>query len=109
MLKGSSESHPSFTVSINVVPIGLEEMKGAIACVQDFECNPLLTQENFFSETWINMLNTAFAPADTVQNGSDIDFWRGFGLEAGPLIDELKACREKVLMRRKKVEDTRER
>ena len=109
VLRVSSESHPSFTGSLNVVAIDLEEMKGAVACVQFFVCNPLLAQEKFFSETWINMLNTAFASADAVQHGSSFDFWRGFRLEAGPLIVDLKACREKVLMRMKTFKDTRER
>ena len=109
VLRASSESHPSFTVSLDVVAIKLEEMKRAVSCVQEFVCKSLLTQERFFSETWINMLNTAFASADAVQHGSIFDFWRWFGLEAGPLIIDLKACRVKVLMRMMTVKVTRER
>ena len=39
----------------------------------------------------------------------DFDPWRAVGMEAGPVITDLKSCREKVLLRKKTVEDTRER
>ena len=54
------------------------------------------------------MLNTAFASADAVRPGCNFDIWRGFGLEAGPLIVHLKAFREKFLMQMKAVKDTRD-
>ena len=55
------------------------------------------------------MFNTAFAPEDAVQHGSNFDLWRCIGVEAGPVIVDLKTCREKVSPPRKTVKDTRER
>ena len=108
-VKGPSELHPVFTVSLNGVAISHEKVKGAVACVHDFERHTLFTQRNFFSETGINMLNTAVTAADAVRNSSKFDPWGAIGVEAGPAIADLKSCREKNVSRRKAVKVTRER
>ena len=109
MVKGPSELHPVFTVSLNGVAISHENVKGAVACVQDFVPRPLFTQRNFFSETEISMLNTAVTAADAVRNSANFDPRGAIGVEAGPVIADLKSCREKIVSRRKAVEDTRQR
>ena len=70
VVSGPLASHPIFTVYLNGVTIDKEEVKGAIACVQDIGCNPLFIQRNFFSETVISMLNTAVASKDAVKQSS---------------------------------------
>ena len=55
------------------------------------------------------MLNTAVTAADAVRNSSKFDPWGAIGLEADPVIADLKSCREKILSQRKAVRDTRER
>ena len=108
-MKGPSELHPVFTVSLNGFAIDHKKMEGAVACVQDFMRHPLFTQRNFLSETGIRMLNTAVTAADAVRNSSKFDPWGALGVEAGPVIADLKSCREKTMSRKKAVKDTRER
>ena len=109
MVRSPSELHPVFTVSLNGVAIDHEKVKGAVACVQDFVRHPPFTERSFFSETGISMLNTAVAAADAVQNSARFDPWGAIGVEASPVIDDLKSRREKILSRRKAMKDTRER
>ena len=109
MVKGPSELHPVFTVSLDGVAIDHEKVKGAVACVQDFVCHPSFTQRSFFSETGISMLNTAVTAADAVRNSARFDPWGAIDVEAGPVIIDLKSCRAKILSQRKAVKDTRER
>ena len=109
MVKGLLELHPVFTVSLDEVAIDHEKVKGTVACVQDFVRHPLFTQRNFFSETEISMLNTAVTAADVVRNSSKFDPWGAIGVETGPVIADLKWCREKIVSRRKAASDTRER
>ena len=109
MVKGPSELHPVFTVSLGGVAIDHEKVKGAVACVQDFVRHPLFTQRSFFSETGISMLNTAVTAADAVRNSDRFDPWGAIGVEAGLIIADLKSCRKKILSQRKAVKDTRER
>ena len=109
MVRGPSELHSVSTVSLDGVAIDHEKVNGAVACVQDFVRHPLFTQGNFFSETGISMLNTAVTVADAVQNSNRLDPWGAIGVEAGPVIADLKSCREKIVSRRKAVKDTRER
>ena len=109
MVKGPSEVHPVFTVSLDGVAIDHEKVKGAVACVQDFVRHPSFTQRSFFSETGIGMLNNAVTAADAVRNSAHFGRWGAIGVEAGPVIIDLKFCREKILSQRKAVKDTRER
>ena len=55
------------------------------------------------------MLNTAVTAADAVQNSARFDPWGAIDVEAGPVIIDLKSCREKILSQRKVVKDTRQR
>ena len=109
MLKGPSEMHPVFTVSLDGVATDHDKVKGAVACVQDFVCHPSFTQGSFFSETGIGMLNSAVTAADAVWSSAHFDLWGSIDVEAGPVITDLKSCREKILSQRKAVKDTRER
>ena len=109
MVKGPSELHPVFTVLLDGVTIDQEKLKGAVACVQDFVRHPLFTQRSFFCETGISMLNTAVTAADAVRNSNRFDPWGAINVEAGPVIADLKSCRENILSQRKAVKDTRER
>ena len=100
-MKGPFELLPVFTVSLNGVAIDHEQVKGTLACVQDFVRHPLFTQRSFFSETGISMLNTAVTAADAVQNNARFDPWGAIGVEADPVIADLKSCRGKIVSRRK--------
>ena len=82
VVKGPSELHPVFTVSLDVVAVDHEQVKGAVACVQDFVPHPLFTQSNFFSETGIRMLNTAVTATDVVRSTAKFDPWGAMGVEA---------------------------
>ena len=55
------------------------------------------------------MLNTAVTAADAVQNNARFDPWGSIGVEAGPVIADLKSRQEKIVSRRKGAKDTRER
>ena len=55
------------------------------------------------------MLNTAVLAADAVRNSDRFDPWGAIDVEAGPVIVDLKTCREKILSQRKALKDTRER
>ena len=107
MVKVPSELHSVFTVSLDGVAIDHEKVKGAVACVQDFVRHPLFTQRSFFSETGISMLNTAVTAADAVRKSNRFDPWGAINVETGPVIADLKSCREKILSPRKAVKDTR--
>ena len=109
MVKGPSELHPVFTVSLDGVAIDHDKVKGAVACVHDFVCHPSFRQRSFFSETGIGMLNTAVTAVDAVRNSARFDPWGAIDVEAGPVSNDLKSCREKILSQRKAVKDTRER
>ena len=109
MIRGPSEPHPVFTVSLDGVAIDHEKLRGAVACVQVFMRHPLFTQRIFFCETGISMLITAVTAADAVQNSARFDAWGAIGVEVGPVIADLKSYREKILSRRKAVKDTWER
>ena len=109
VVKGPSELHPFFSVSLNGVAIDHDQVKGAVACVLDFVRHPLFLQRSFFSETGISMFNTAITAADAVQNIARFDPWEAIVVEAGAVIAELKSCREKCVSRRKAMNDTRER
>ena len=52
------------------------------------------------------MLNTAVAAVDAVRHNFDFDAWGEITVEAGPVLADLKSCREKVVTRRKVVKDT---
>ena len=54
------------------------------------------------------MLNTAVTAADAVRNSAKFDPWGAIGVEAGPVIADLKSCRENIVSRRKAVRETRE-
>ena len=54
------------------------------------------------------MLNNAVNAADIVRNSARFDPWGAINVEAGPVIIDLKSCREKILSQRKAVRDTRE-
>ena len=109
VVRGPSELHLVFTVFLGGVVIGHEKVKGAVACVPGFVRHPLCTQRNFFSETWINMLNTAVIAADAVRNSSKFDPWGAICVEAGCAFADLKLCLEKIVSGRKAGRDTRER
>ena len=94
---------------LNGVAISHEKVNGSVVCVQDFARHPLFTNGNFFPETGISMLNTAVVAADAVRNSSKFDPWGAISVEAGPIIVDLKSCREKIVSRRKVVKYTRER
>ena len=109
MVKGPSEVHPGFTVSLDGVAIDHEKVKGTVACVQDFVRHPSFTQRSSFSETGIGMLNNAVTAAGAVRNSDRFNPWGAIDVEAGPVIAGLKSWREKILSQRKAVKDTRER
>ena len=109
VMRGPSELHPVFSVSLNWVAINHEKVKGAVACVQEIVSHPIFTQRNFFSETGISMLSTAVDTADAIRQSSEFDPWGVIGVEAGPVIADLSSCREKIVQRRKAVKGTGER
>ena len=109
MVTGPSELHPVFTVSLDGVAIDHGLVEEAVACVQNFVHQALITQRSFFTETGIRMLNTAVTAADAVRNNARFDPWGAIGVEAGLVIADLKSCREKIVSRRKAMKVTRER
>ena len=74
-----------------------------------FCASPPVHTVKLFLGDWISMLITAVTAADAVQNSSEFDHWGAIGVEAGPVIADLKSLRGKIVSRRKAVRDTRER
>ena len=109
VVKFPSELHPFFTVSSNEVAIDHEKVNEVIACVQDSVGRLLFTQINFSPETGISMFNTAVVAADSDRYSSELDPGRAIRVEVGPVITDHKSCREKNVLRRKTIKDTRER
>ena len=70
VVRGPSELHPIFTMSLDGFAINLEKVNGAVACVQDFVRHSLFTQRNFSSETGTSKLSAAVAAADAVRHCS---------------------------------------
>ena len=56
-----------------------------------------------------SVLNTAVTAADAVRNSARFDPWGAISEEAGPVIADLKSCRENFVSRRRAVRDTGER
>ena len=100
--------HPLSTVSLDGVAIEHEKVKGQWSVYRIF-CVIRFLHRSFFSEAWISMLNTAVAAADAFQNSVKFDPWGAIGVEAGPVVADLKSCREKNLSHWKAVKDTRDR
>ena len=96
-------------MSLNGVAISHEKVKGAVAFVQDFLRHPLFSQRNFFSQTGISMVNTAVTAADAVRHSSKFDPLGAIGVEAGPIIADLKSCGKENVSQMKAIKDTRER
>ena len=55
------------------------------------------------------MLNTTVTAAEAVRNTARFDPWGAYDVEAGPVVADLKSCREKVMSQRKAMNDMRER
>ena len=55
------------------------------------------------------MLNTAVTAADAVRNSARFDTWGAIDVEVGPVVADLKSCREHIISQKKAVKDTRER
>ena len=85
------------------------ESEGGCGLCAGLCASSLVQTEKFFSETGISMLNTAVTAADAVRNSARFDPWGAIDVEAGPVIADLKSCREKILSQRKAVRDTRDR
>ena len=109
MVRVPSKLHAVFTVSLNGVAISHEKVNGAVACVQDFVQNPLITQTNLLSATGIRMFSTSVTAADALRHSSEFDPWGAIGIEVGSVIADLRSCLKKVVLRRKAFKDTRER
>ena len=101
-MRGPLDLHPVITVSLDGVPMDYENLKEAVACVQDFVRHLLFTQRNFFSETGISMLSTAIAAANAVGTVLSLEVIR---IEAVPEIAYLKSCWEKFVSRKKAVKE----
>ena len=86
----------------NAVQVNYQEIDGASACVQDFDRVPLFTQRNYFSETGITMLRTGATWQDCTSYT-----WVFIGVCASSVVTDLKACRDKVVLRSKLSRDTR--
>ena len=108
VMRGPSELHPVFTVSLDEVFVKHEKVNGTVAFVQDLVRHPLFFPRNFF-ETGISMFNTAVGAANAVRHSSEFNPWGADGVEDDPVIANPKSCREKNVLGRKAVKDTRER
>ena len=85
MVRGPSELHLVFTVSLDGVAIGHEKVNGAVACVQDFVRHPSFKQRIFLSDTGISMLNNAVTAAEAVRNSDRFNPWGAIDVELAPL------------------------
>ena len=109
MVKCPSDLHPVFTVSLNGVAIAHEQVKGAATCVQDFVRHPC-SHRGIFSQrlgsacwTLLTLSQMLFEIVLDLTPGGLL-----VAIEAGPVIADLKWCREKIVSRREAVRDTRE-
>ena len=72
--------------------------------------NMIFSNEPFedFNEKKIKYTSSLVTAADAVQNSSKFDPLGAIGGEAGPVVADLRSCREKVMSQRKAMKDTRE-
>ena len=101
-------SPEKFSVCLNEMQITHHE-EGAIACLQDFVRGPYFTQRSFFSQSGISLFERVVSSASALCDGSAFDPWGSLGVCAGSTISDFRACREKVVLRRKTSKVSRER
>ena len=66
VIRGSPAQGDEFTISLDLVAINKEEVRGVLLCVQDFFRSPQFTQRNFFSQTGWTMLSESVAIAGSI-------------------------------------------
>ena len=110
MIRGSSTQCEDFTISLDRVAIGKEEVPGVLLCVQDFVRIPHFTQSNFFSETGLSMLSESVAIADSITSRPMYAPWSVFAsASASQVISDLCACWDRPVLHRRTAKDTSER
>ena len=99
-----------FIIKLNCVTLKKEEVPGVLLCVQDFVWSPHFTQRNFFSETGLTTLSESVAIADSITSSPVYAPWGVMeSASASQVISNLRACWDRVLVRRRAAKDTSER
>ena len=87
-----------------------EEVRGVLLCVQDFVRSPRFTQRSFFSMSGLTMLSESVALADSITSSPVYAPWSVVGTACvGQVVSDLRACWDRVSLRRRTAEDTNER
>ena len=110
VIRGSSAKSDEFTINLDRVAIGKEEVRGVLLCVQDFVRSPHFTQRSFFSETGLTMLSESVAIADSITSSPVYAPWNVVAsASSSQVIADMCSCWDRVVLRRRSAKDTSER
>ena len=110
MIRGYPTQGEEFTISLSRVAIKREGVRGVLLCVHDFVRSPHFTHRNFFSETGLAMLSESVANADSITVSPVCAPWSVVeSASVSQVINDLYACWDRVVLRRRTAKDTSER
>ena len=110
LIRGPSNQGEKIILSFDRVAIKEEEVRNVLQCVQDFVRSPHFTQRSFFSESGLTLLSESAAIADSITYSLVYAPW--IIVESAcpsQVITDLRACWERVLLRRRLAKDPSER
>ena len=99
-----------FIVNLVRVAVKEEEMRGVLLCVQDIVRSPQFSQKSFFSDSGWTMLSESVAIANFVTPSPVYAPWSIAETACGgQVVSDLRACWDRVVLRRRTAKDTSER
>ena len=107
---GPATRGESFIINLDQVAIKAGEMRCVLLCVQDFVPSPVFIRGSFFPESGLTMFFESVALADSITSSSVNAPW---SLQetacANQVVSDLRACWDRVVLRRRNAGDTNER
>ena len=110
VIRGHAIRGESVIINLDRVIIKEEEMRGVLLCVLVFVPSAQVTQRSFFSWSSLTMLSESVSLADSVTSSPFNAPWSFVGTAcAGQVVNDLRACWDRVVLRRRTAIDTSER
>ena len=110
VIRGPASRGKKFIVSLDRVANEEEEVRGVLLCVQDFVRRPHFTQRRFLSESGLTLLSECVAIADSITLSPVNAPWSVVeSAYVSQIINDLCACWDWVVLRRRTAKDTSER
>ena len=110
VIRGPVSRGKKFIVSLDHVAIKRKEARGVLLCVQDFVRSPHFTQKSASSEFGLTILCESVGISDKITSSPVYAPWNIVETAcAGQVIIDLRACWDRVVLRRRTAKDTSER